>query len=1389
MPRPNQQPVHYPAVNIEAPQMIWTQDDSLYERFTLWRQQCKLILDSDLVAYDDARKRSYVLRWAGTSGLSIYNSWQIENTPEDNLQTIWTKFEDYCKPQANSMRSRHELWHHTKQNQMSVEEYYAIILNKSKVCFPQPTFSEEARRELTRDAFIFGLKDENMMHKFIAENTTLENAKTKMKLLESAKQTVSSFRPKEVHQLRHNRTRVSNNKRSKRKNNDSQHHNRDNKRVKFDKSHNDNKHSKVRNNFYNDQNCFKCGFKKHTTTNADCPAKNKRCNTCKKVGHFTSRCYRNRKMSIQQIVAKYGPDPEVNDESDLSDLGESSEASDSYIGLIHASNTCANIHETVSNNHQFLVTLNVTAVKHHKHKSRLPAKIDTGADVCIMSKQTYVKLTRDKHCKYLKSPQCTLKSYGGHSINNLGTTRVFIHKGKHQHPVIFNVSDTEDGSTLLSGATAKSLGLISVNIEQVHHQTTTLPADGRIVTSLDQLKQQYSDLLDEKSVGTFKCDPYVIQLDPDVIPKKTAPRPVAAPLQELFRAELQSMLDLGVIVEVHQPTPWINSFVIVESKNKTTNKIEKIRICLDPTNLNKACEREPYYYRTLEDVLPNLANARVFTVIDLKRGYWHVPLSEESSMLTTFNTPYGRYRFTRMPFGINVAGDAFIRNLDAVLSGLENVTGIADDVYVYAENDEQHDRALTNVLNRLREHGIRIGSNKIQYKLNTVNFYGITCTSDGHKPQDNKIAAIVNMKTPENVKQLQSFLGMAQYLNTYSPVLADLCAPLYKLTRDNVPFQWGHEHSEAFELIKQELSKQPVLQYYDVKKEVTLQVDASNTGLGLVLLQDNHPILYASRALRDHETRYVALEKEALATAWAMERCHHYLYGRFFTLETDHKPLETILSRSIVESSPRLQRIITRTMPYDFKVCYIKGTTNKIADCMSRCMSTTEVGHTINLPKVDVHCITSTLKVKKRQLHELRDATAADQEMQDLQSMIMHGWPDKVAQVPQALRKYYNFREDLTIEDGLVLKRAKILVPESKRKELITKIHYPAHLGLEKSLLRAKSTLYWPGLYKDIEAAIANCETCLTHCRASPKSHHQRMPVGPEIPNGPWIKIGTDLFEFGRADYLLVVDYYSRFPIIRRIENKTSNCVTKHMKSILYEHGIVETIVSDNGPCYVGKEFQDLCAELEIDHVHSSPNNPTGNGLAEKYVDIVKQRLTKAKQEGTDPYRSIYVYRTTPLSKKLPSPMELLNGRVHTDLPMSHARKSQMQPTRRMRIQEKSNHESTKKLPSMLNVKDKVVIWNRQDKSWSKKGEVVQALDNYQYKVRTEDGTYYIRTRRHLKSYRPVSEPQAASVNAPKDTTRVEPIPPVQAARSTEQPRRTQRVRKPVSRLIEKSDY
>ena len=198
---------------------------------------------------------------------------------------------------------------------------------------------------------------------------------------------------------------------------------------------------------------------------------------------------------------------------------------------------------------------------------------------------------------------------------------------------------------------------------------------------------------------------------------------------------------------------------------------------------------------------------------------------------------------------------------------------------------------------------------------------------------------------------------MVNYLSKFSAQLSELAEPICELSKERVPFNWGPEHDEAFILIKKEETATPILAYYNPNKVTVLQTDASCKGLGACLLQNEKPVYFASKALTETQKGYVAIELESLAVAWVMEKFHHFLYRNLFTLETDQKPLEAILSKSLNQSTPQLQRI--RTFPYNFKIRYIPGPTNQIADCLSRLGVQKD---SISLPKLQVNQITSQLK-------------------------------------------------------------------------------------------------------------------------------------------------------------------------------------------------------------------------------------------------------------------------------------------------------------------------------------------------------------------------------------------------------------------------------------------
>ena len=218
---------------------------------------------------------------------------------------------------------------------------------------------------------------------------------------------------------------------------------------------------------------------------------------------------------------------------------------------------------------------------------------------------------------------------------------------------------------------------------------------------------------------------------------------------------------------MHEVTPWINSFVLVESKDKLGNI--KLHICLDPTNLNKAITREPYHFRTPEDITHLLADTCIMTVCDYIKGYWHQKLDEASSFLTTFNTEIGRFRYTVMLFGITVVGDVFQRKLNQGFGKIDQVIIIADDIMVVGKqhNHKDHDIALTNLLETARRCNIRLNFDKLQYKKTEVDFFGKTYTTDGCKPAQSKVSAIVEMPPPTCKKQLQSSIGMVNYLSKF----------------------------------------------------------------------------------------------------------------------------------------------------------------------------------------------------------------------------------------------------------------------------------------------------------------------------------------------------------------------------------------------------------------------------------------------------------------------------------------------------------------------------------------------------------------------------------------------------------------------------------------------
>ena len=391
----------------------------------------------------------------------------------------------------------------------------------------------------------------------------------------------------------------------------------------------------------------------------------------------------------------------------------------------------------------------------------------------------------------MKPTTAKLRLYDGTIIPVEGEATLKCKANKQEQDITFKIISGQQ-KPLLSGDTCIRLGLLTINsVQTIAVQTT------------DSLLEEYQDVF--QGLGCLQGE-YHIDLDKAITPVQHAPRRTPVALKERLKQKLQEMESKGIITKVNEPTAWISSMVAVV-------KPGKVRVCIDPKDLNKAIQRPKYQIPTLEEILPQLADARVFSVLDAKDGFHQVKLDSPSSYLTTFWTPFGRYRYLRMPFGISSAPEEFQRRMHSIVEGLPGVAVIADDILVYGCGQDcvaDHDANLKKLLQRAREMNLKLNRKKLKLRLQEVSYMGHLLTSKGLLPDPMKIQAVQALPTPEDKKAVERFLGFVKYLSRFLPNLAEVVAPLRKLTEKVVPFYWEMQQQNAFDLVKQLVTSAPL---------------------------------------------------------------------------------------------------------------------------------------------------------------------------------------------------------------------------------------------------------------------------------------------------------------------------------------------------------------------------------------------------------------------------------------------------------------------------------------------------------------------------------------------------------------------------------------------------
>ena len=724
--------------------------------------------------------------------------------------------------------------------------------------------------------------------------------------------------------------------------------------------------------------------------------------------------------------------------------------------------------------------------------------------------------------------------------------------------------------------------------------------------------------------------PMRIHLKEDAVPFAIHnPRPIAFPLQKAVQEELASMEAQGIIAPAEEaPSDWCHPMVVVP-------KDKGVRITVDLSHLNRQVRRPTHPAPTPYEAVRRVdAKAKYFTTADALCGYWQMPLAVEDQHLTTFITPYGRFRHRRGPMGFAATGDAFCLRGDRALQGIQQCVKVVDDILLYDEDFSQHINRVHAVLTRCRSHGITLNRDKFKVAAPSVRFCGFTLSQAGVEADDEKVRAIRDFPTPSNLTDLRSFMGLVNQLSEFTPEIATTAADLRPLLSTKRLFTWLPDHDVAFQRTKEALTSPPVLATYDLGKPVILQTDASRlNGLGYALLQDHGSaglrlVQCGSRFLTGCESRYSTIELELLAVVWAMAKCRLYLLGlQHFQVMTDHRPLIPILNTYTLDAveNARLQRMKEKVSQYIFTTSWRAGKFMCIPDALSRapvanptpedermCASTaSSLRRVVTINSVVTSSDAPPLG-DDRTLRALADAARADEPYQHLRRYVVEGFPESRLALHASALPYWKLRDQLSVDEDLVLYGARVVVPKALRRQTLARLH-DSHKGVEATKRRARMSVFWPGIDSDIASTVHACEPCQVL-----QPSQQREPYrNDDKPTRPFESVSADFFQVAGKEFLVIADRLSGWPVVFPCtHNATSYTLCRAVCRYFRCVGVPVRLRSDGGPQFASADFQDCMARWGVTHIMSSPGHAASNGHAEAAVKAVKHLILKTAPNG-----------------------------------------------------------------------------------------------------------------------------------------------------------------------------
>ena len=1110
--------------------------------------------------------------------------------------------------------------------------------------------------------------------------------------------------------------------------------------------------------------CYRCGFKNHTSD--ECLYKDFRCFRCNEVGHLKSQCGQAR----VQYVDEGGPMDDMVASVD-------SVCEDSAGGAL-----------------KVVLTVNDKAVEFI---------VDTGAPCTIISKKDYLKyFPNDKLHKSSKM----LHVYNGKQLGVIGELPVRVCYSEQEASLDMIVVDgSESYAPPLLGRSW--LSQIRLDWPTILCDSGLYSVSDSVQRTLEELHKKYSSIFETKlgSIDGYKAH---LHIQEDAKPIFCKARPVPFALRPAVERELTRMQSEGIIYPVDF-SDWATPLVCVPKTDGS------VRICGDyKVTLNRVINTDTHPIPTPEEVLTTVAGGQKFSKIDLKSAYQQMLLDDESQPYVTINTHKGLYRYTRLPFGTSSSPAIWQRFIDQVIQGLDMVCAIQDDVIITGRDDKHHLNNLEQLFARFAKLGLKVKLEKCAFMQESVTFFALKVSAKGVQATEDKVQAVKDAPVPKNVHELRSWLGLLNFNAKFIPNVSTILHPLNELL-GRKEWRWTRACDEAFQRAKDALTSDNILVHYDPRQPLYLAVDASPYGLGAAILQEVngdkqlHPVAYASRTLNKSEQNYGQIDKEATAIIFGLRKFRMYLYGRHFTILTDHKPLEHIFGPKTAVptlAAQRLQRWAIELAAFDYAIRYLPAKDNVLADALSRLPLPTVGGGDAPIYHIE-ELVLDNLPVTSR---EIRNATQRDPVLSQVLDFLRQGWPTDVEDV--RLKPFYSRRHELSLEQGCVMWGLRVVIPDKHHEQILQELHV-AHPGMVRMKEVARSHVWWPNMDGHIEDLVRNCVSC-----QQMKSAPSVAPLMPWLwPSSPWQRIHIDFAEKDGLNFLLVVDAHSKWPEIRLMTSTTTEATIRELRDIFARFGLPNQLVSDNGPQFRSDSFKRFLLQNGIKQVLVSPYHPASNGAAERLVQSFKRSIAASKGN-EDIHKRIanflLAYRSTKHATTGVPPAQLFLGReLRTRLAL-------VRPQVQDRVLQKQGKTVGGKVLREFYPGDRVLVNDvRKDNTWWP-GTVAERSAPKSYIIVLNDGRVWRRHLDHLRRAQvdepapqvqersiPVVEqgnivvPQlrkefsaetsargsVVSETAPKDTTedRVPPVPVNSTPVTPVVVRRSARISRPPQRLIQ----